>query len=90
MRKKISDMINSDRQCEVIATAHNGEEAVKGVLILKPDVVTLDVHKCNFNDNLIKEFLQWIESKCKTKIQGKPYNFKQRLSKLKNNGCRSR
>lgn len=43
MRKKISDMINSDRQCEVIATARNGEEAIKGVLILKPDVVTLDV-----------------------------------------------
>lgn len=43
MRKKVSDMINSDKDCEVIATARNGEEAIKGVLIFKPDVVTLDV-----------------------------------------------
>lgn len=43
MRKKISDIINSDEECEVIATARNGEEAVKSILVLKPDVVTLDL-----------------------------------------------
>ncbi len=43
MRKKLSDMINSDESCEVIATARNGEEAVRSVACLSPDVVTLDV-----------------------------------------------
>ncbi len=43
MRKKISDMINADEECEVIATARNGEEAVKSISVLKPDVVTLDL-----------------------------------------------
>lgn len=43
MRKRISDMINSDEECEVIATARNGEEALKTVSILKPDVITLDI-----------------------------------------------
>lgn len=43
MRKKISDMINSDEECEVIATARNGEEAVRSISALKPDVVTLDI-----------------------------------------------
>lgn len=43
MRKKISDIINSDEECEVIATARNGEEAVKSISVLKPDVVTLDL-----------------------------------------------
>lgn len=43
MRKRISDIINSDEECEVIATARNGEEAVKSAAILKPDVITLDI-----------------------------------------------
>lgn len=43
MRKKLSDMINFDDACEVIATARNGEEAVRSVSALKPDVVTLDI-----------------------------------------------
>lgn len=43
MRKRISDIINSDEECEVIATARNGEEAIKGVATLKPDVITLDI-----------------------------------------------
>ncbi|MFH1440667.1 MAG: chemotaxis response regulator protein-glutamate methylesterase [Candidatus Omnitrophota bacterium] len=43
MRKKISDMINSDDGCEVIAIARNGEEAINSIFALKPDVVTLDI-----------------------------------------------
>ncbi len=43
MRKKISDLINSDPECETIATARNGEEALKVISTLKPDVVTLDL-----------------------------------------------
>lgn len=43
MRIKLSGLINSDPECEVIATARNGEEAVKSVAILRPDVITLDL-----------------------------------------------
>ncbi|MBU0714823.1 MAG: chemotaxis response regulator protein-glutamate methylesterase [Verrucomicrobia bacterium] len=43
MRKIISDIINSDPECEVAATARNGEEAVKSTAILRPDVITLDI-----------------------------------------------
>lgn len=43
MRKKITEMISADAECEVIAAARNGEEAIKAVSILRPDVVTLDI-----------------------------------------------
>lgn len=43
MRKLISDIINNDPFLEVAATARNGEDALKKVLALKPDVVTLDI-----------------------------------------------
>ena len=43
MRKKISEMINTDEACEVIATARNGEEAVLSAAALRPDVITLDI-----------------------------------------------
>lgn len=43
MRKKLSDMINSDQSLEVIGTAKNGDEAVKETILLKPDVITLDL-----------------------------------------------
>ena len=43
MRKKISEIINSDSACETIATARNGEEVLRSVAALRPDVVTLDV-----------------------------------------------
>ncbi len=47
MRKLISDMLNSDPQIEVIATACDGLEAVNKVASLHPDVVTLDVEMPN-------------------------------------------
>jgi two-component system chemotaxis response regulator CheB len=49
MRKKVSDMINADESCEVVATARNGEEAVRAVAALKPDVVTMDVELPRMN-----------------------------------------
>ncbi len=43
MRKKISDILNSDSQIEVIDIARTGAEAIKKVVQLKPDVVTMDI-----------------------------------------------
>ncbi len=43
MRRVISDIINSDSRCEVIATAINGKEGLQLAADLKPDVITLDV-----------------------------------------------
>src|SRR3989338_10426499 len=43
MRKLISDMLSSDPEIEVIGKAQNGEEALKKIKELKPDVITLDI-----------------------------------------------
>lgn len=43
MRKMISDFLTEEKQIEVIGTARNGEEALKKIELLKPDVITLDV-----------------------------------------------
>ncbi|WP_018932653.1 protein-glutamate methylesterase/protein-glutamine glutaminase [Gracilibacillus lacisalsi] len=43
MRKMISDIVHSSAYLEVIGTARNGEDALRKVLELKPDVITLDV-----------------------------------------------
>jgi len=43
MRMMISDILNSERKIEVVATAKDGEDGIKKVTELKPDVVTLDV-----------------------------------------------
>ena len=43
MRKVISDVLESDSIIEVIGTARNGEDALKKIESLQPDVVTLDV-----------------------------------------------
>lgn len=42
-RVTISRMLTSDSRIEVIATANNGEEAIKQVIRYEPDVVTLDL-----------------------------------------------
>ncbi|MGJ9458878.1 protein-glutamate methylesterase/protein-glutamine glutaminase [Oceanobacillus sp. CF4.6] len=44
MRKMITDILNSDPRIQVISTARNGEEGIKQIKQLCPDVVTLDVH----------------------------------------------
>lgn len=43
MRKIISDLINSDPDFEVIATARNGNEALDKIRLYSPDVITLDI-----------------------------------------------
>lgn len=43
MRKKISDMINSDVDIEVVGTARSSEEVLRAVPFLKPDVITMDI-----------------------------------------------
>jgi len=43
MRKKISEILNSDPDIEVVAVVRNGQEALDAVYSLRPDVVTLDV-----------------------------------------------
>ena len=43
MRKVLSDIINENTNFEVIGTAKNGQEALKLIKVLKPDVVTMDI-----------------------------------------------
>lgn len=43
MRKLISEFLSDDPDIEVIATARNGNEGIRKVVLLKPDVITLDV-----------------------------------------------
>lgn len=43
MRKVLSDIINDSDTMEVAGTAKNGEDAIKKIKTLNPDVVTLDV-----------------------------------------------
>lgn len=43
MRKLISDFLSEDSRIVVIGTARNGEDGIKKIKELKPDVVTLDV-----------------------------------------------
>jgi len=43
MRKLIQDFLTEDSRISVIGTARNGEEALKKLKELKPDVITLDV-----------------------------------------------
>lgn len=49
MRKKIKEMIESDRQLKVIDTARDGIEAIEKAEKLKPDVITLDVNMPNMD-----------------------------------------
>ncbi|WP_197276361.1 chemotaxis response regulator protein-glutamate methylesterase [Bacillus sp. JCM 19034] len=43
MRKVISDIINEDPRMEVVGVGRHGEDAIKKVEALDPDVITLDV-----------------------------------------------
>ncbi|GAA0331958.1 protein-glutamate O-methylesterase CheB [Bacillus carboniphilus] len=57
MRKVISDFLTSHRSIEVVGTARNGEDAIKKIPVLQPDVITLDV-EMPVMDGL--EALEWI------------------------------
>lgn len=43
MRKLVTDFLSEDERIEVVGTARNGEDGLKKVASLHPDVVTLDV-----------------------------------------------
>lgn len=43
MRKMISEILSSDERIHVLGTARNGEDGLKKIKLLSPDVVTLDV-----------------------------------------------
>lgn len=43
MRKLISDFLSEHPLLEVVGTARNGKEAVEKAIVLKPDVITMDV-----------------------------------------------
>jgi two-component system chemotaxis response regulator CheB len=43
MRKILTDILSDSSQIEVAGTAKNGEDALKQIEVLRPDIVTLDV-----------------------------------------------
>lgn len=43
MRKLIQDILSMSSQIEIVGTARNGEDVIKKIKNLKPDVVTMDV-----------------------------------------------
>ena len=49
MHKVLSDLVQSDRQIQVIGTARDGEEALLKVASLHPDVVTMDIEMPKMN-----------------------------------------
>ncbi|MBL4765518.1 MAG: chemotaxis response regulator protein-glutamate methylesterase [Colwellia sp.] len=42
-RRRVTDILNKDPQLEVIDVAVNGQEAVDKAIMLKPDVITMDI-----------------------------------------------
>ncbi|MFC0271315.1 chemotaxis response regulator protein-glutamate methylesterase [Metabacillus herbersteinensis] len=59
MRKLIADFLSEDKQLEVIATARNGEDALKKIATLQPDVVTLDIEMPVMNGlEALKEIME--------------------------------
>lgn len=43
MRKLIQDFLSNNPRIEIVGTARNGEDALKKIKVLKPNVVTMDV-----------------------------------------------
>lgn len=41
-RRRLTEILGSDPQIEVVGTANNGQEAIEKTLALKPDVITMD------------------------------------------------
>jgi two-component system chemotaxis response regulator CheB len=42
-RRRVTDILNKDAKLDVIDVAVNGQEAVEKALLLKPDVITMDI-----------------------------------------------
>lgn len=43
MRKKLTEILMSDPEIEIVGLARNGKDAIEAIHALKPDVVTLDI-----------------------------------------------
>lgn len=43
IRRILTDVLNSDKNIEVVGTADNGLEAIEKIPLVKPDVITLDI-----------------------------------------------
>ncbi|RLF04301.1 MAG: chemotaxis response regulator protein-glutamate methylesterase [Thermoprotei archaeon] len=65
VRKILRTMLAADPEIEIVGTAQNGKEAVEKTLMLKPDVVLLDV-QMPIMDGL--EALRRIMGSCPTKV----------------------
>jgi len=65
IRTIVSDMLSSDSQIEVVATARDGQEAIEKVTELNPDVVTLDVEMPRLGG---LDALGYIMSECPTPV----------------------
>ncbi|KMT21677.1 protein-glutamate methylesterase/protein-glutamine glutaminase [Clostridium cylindrosporum] len=65
MRKAISDMINSQKDMEVIEVARNGIDAIEKAIRLSPDIITLDVEMPKLNG---LEALKEIKRKTKSEV----------------------
>lgn len=48
-RKRIVEIINADPLLEVVGSASNGREAVEQALLLRPDVITMDIEMPEMN-----------------------------------------
>ena len=42
-RRRVTDILNKDPQLEVVDVAVNGQEAVDKAILLKPDIITMDI-----------------------------------------------
>lgn len=42
-RRRVKEILDEDRELEVVGEARNGQDAIEKIAILKPDVVTMDV-----------------------------------------------
>lgn len=65
MRKLITDLISEDPAFEIAGTAKNGREAVDKTLLLRPDVITMDI-QMPIMDGI--SALQEIMAKCPTPV----------------------
>jgi len=64
-RELLSHILNSDPDIEVVATASDGESAIKYILKKKPDIVTMDINMPGMNGF---EATKLILQKCPTPI----------------------
>ncbi|OWU65743.1 MAG: chemotaxis response regulator protein-glutamate methylesterase, partial [Armatimonadetes bacterium Cent15-Ar3] len=65
MRRVISDAVNAAGDMEVVGTAANGDEVLKQVRELKPDVITLDIEMPRKNGLIA---LQEVMTDCPTPV----------------------